>query len=1857
MTESIQDAIKQVQKEQEATYAKAGVSSNPSTGSPVSEKLDKGGLNKFLPSVPEFGAAPLGRKTDPTDLSRFMPPPPPTAEQQKAQELERVDWQGLQADIATIGAQKDAGEVKDFKRFADRMVQLIEVAEDPEMVKDLKGLVGLAIHEYGDNLMPHFRANVGQQWVDDNIPEYEGPGFWGKLGGKGLGLVTPVLDWLDMSFQGVAAAGAAAQQAAQDDESVWSALGKGYKEAGKGVANMATFGQIDAFSPDQELVNRFAGEDGRFSFEEAIGNDINVGDFWGSGAIEGTLNLAGEIALDPTTYLGGAGIIKRLGKTIIGVAANQSDEAVKLAVPAIMRRIAEKGTGVLTREERALIQEMLMIHNLDIGLKKAKNLGPDIQGRVKNLPKWDKQNKLNESAREKLHKITKSRIDGLEDVGATGVKQVDRALNRLDRMGQSGVRWMGNTVPGTPTLSKLFKLDKGGAWKPATEIIEDLADVIHTTDDMYADVTKVRSVGDDGKPVVTIIDENTMALGTGPATPNALNAPPDMLALNAGPQPKPGSRAALANAEDMVAVIKQLDAYLSQLSPGQLKDVKKIVDDWDPLTEKLVLATDTQDAVFDIMDHVYRRGGGERVSDGKAFVGGSGGTPTYRPEDGIKGRTVRDSRFRGLDSSGNRKLPPIGPDSNRFGRVIDDAGETIPDRLPVRAGRFADDAADIGTDIERYTGLESFEDFKVVDPGTKEIANGLYTLIDADRTMLGKWMDKYPILKAFGDKFIPRFGLANRFGQYASDAVRTSQVRAHKGVLAKLGEIKSRLDGGLGDQAREAAKDLDVDLDQVLNSAMSDPDAYRQALDDYAGTAIADTLEMLEDVREYIYQGFSEDLQKVLPRYSYNPRVWTEDSKQKIIDAANADPDVKSKLSEAMGFDIKDLDSFTMNSASDDFLKKRTIEPELQDLFEVNKEAARVLERSGLKGMDELYETDLLAAWSARADSALRARIKKDFGDGLSKITGDKGQKLFVWADDTKGLQLGMTKHESSVFGRPAWVDSALDEDVANFFRVVDNPDEFGKFVVAAQEMWASMALLSPAFHVRNMYGNLFNMFLGGMRNPVKWIGKAADYASIERKIMKEVTDNGLSFTAAAKKLNIPEDKVTLLQNARDLNIMSGGQMDDILDNTAAPRAYRIDKRLAVRSRNAGTIMEGNARMAAFIQRVELGDSFNDAANHVKKFLFDYDDLTRFERKLRTKYARFYTFTRKNTALQMSILADNPGKVAALIDVQEELTDQLVGFVMGSDTGDSEGNWAPPWAQAALMGWRGGNLVGVDSPWTGAMETIEGIAALGTIPITIAGLDDEMPEGIKNALFYGDLSDQFNRAFSITSGFGPAMVQFAAGELTGTSTFTGQAHEDMRQNSLFRALSAINPFFARGVSFAEDLGWNGTSLLQNVDKIEEVRRDADRAITEAESKGRSTRGLKTGAEAVAEFTGKGERDNKRSMWLNWAMGLNVYPGEAANRQAEYVLKSALDDMYEDLGGYNIPTVAEMKKEGKLANTNAALQAIAYADPSNDAQLDTIQELLGKELFEVFIGEVPKKGTDIFADEEWNTTLARIQSKVTAWEYHFGRTIDSEAYAQIVQRSEMGLSGVELEEMGYEDPTRTSSVFIESEGSVAATLAENANNMKRLAEAGGFNVDDLYSTRLSNIQRALQDGAEVGMTWQEVTEWWVQNKWSRTVSGTVFGDDAINMFTDGSRSTRDEQREQTNAWQFSMELDAVFMLTQGRLPTLDEKEYYLFLTQMNVGDQKYNISMGNVPGWYTRRRSIPGAKNIQSKQQQADDAVSESMSHRLGIDGPFQGRYDRTPDAVTGPGIPGGYNRFEGPSPVMVPERFTRAFTD
>ena len=77
--------------------------------------------------------------------------------------------------------------------------------------------------------------------------------------------------------------------------------------------------------------------------------------------------------------------------------------------------------------------------------------------------------------------------------------------------------------------------------------------------------------------------------------------------------------------------------------------------------------------------------------------------------------------------------------------------------------------------------------------------------------------------------------------------------------------------------------------------------------------------------------------------------------------------------------------------------------------------------------------------------------------------------------------------------------------------------------------------------------------------------------------------------------------------------------------------------------RKLGDAMETNAKLALFIDQLSKGLSPYDAAQVVKKHLFDYTDLTKAERKLKI-VVPFYTFTRKNLPLQLKTLIERPDK-------------------------------------------------------------------------------------------------------------------------------------------------------------------------------------------------------------------------------------------------------------------------------------------------------------------------------------------------------------------------------------------------------------------------------------------------------------------------------------------------------------------------------------------------------------------------------------------------------------------------------------
>ncbi len=81
---------------------------------------------------------------------------------------------------------------------------------------------------------------------------------------------------------------------------------------------------------------------------------------------------------------------------------------------------------------------------------------------------------------------------------------------------------------------------------------------------------------------------------------------------------------------------------------------------------------------------------------------------------------------------------------------------------------------------------------------------------------------------------------------------------------------------------------------------------------------------------------------------------------------------------------------------------------------------------------------------------------------------------------------------------------------------------------------------------------------------------------------------------------------------------------------------------------------EHNARGAHFIQRIIEGDTAEQAAMSTKKHLFDYSELTDFEKSVMREVIPFYTWLRKNIPLQMEMVLRRPDKYANIGKLYKE---------------------------------------------------------------------------------------------------------------------------------------------------------------------------------------------------------------------------------------------------------------------------------------------------------------------------------------------------------------------------------------------------------------------------------------------------------------------------------------------------------------------------------------------------------------------------------------------------------------------------
>jgi hypothetical protein len=228
-------------------------------------------------------------------------------------------------------------------------------------------------------------------------------------------------------------------------------------------------------------------------------------------------------------------------------------------------------------------------------------------------------------------------------------------------------------------------------------------------------------------------------------------------------------------------------------------------------------------------------------------------------------------------------------------------------------------------------------------------------------------------------------------------------------------------------------------------------------------------------------------------------------------------------------------------------------------------------------------------------------------------------------------------------------------------------------------QIWkTNVTALNPGFHMSNYMSNQFNMYLSvgakALDPQVQMLG-ALSLSKDEAKLSSKFIDVGGKKMSLAdvKRLAV---KHGVLEDNRIFNEASAiaGQSNPLNDlakkltldrsttkaqkaaqllNFASPLTSKFAKKgSAFRqewlpytvSRKVGGAVENQGRMTAFIAHLMNGEGASEAAHNTIKFLFDYGDLTDFEKNVMKRIVPFYTWMRKNIPLQVEQLFKQPEK-------------------------------------------------------------------------------------------------------------------------------------------------------------------------------------------------------------------------------------------------------------------------------------------------------------------------------------------------------------------------------------------------------------------------------------------------------------------------------------------------------------------------------------------------------------------------------------------------------------------------------------
>ena len=298
----------------------------------------------------------------------------------------------------------------------------------------------------------------------------------------------------------------------------------------------------------------------------------------------------------------------------------------------------------------------------------------------------------------------------------------------------------------------------------------------------------------------------------------------------------------------------------------------------------------------------------------------------------------------------------------------------------------------------------------------------------------------------------------------------------------------------------------------------------------------------------------------------------------------------------------------------------------------------------------EFFQSNPAMAYAQRGLASAKAVTAKEFLNETAKkffVNAEKAPLGYV--ESTNPILNGLKANPEVVRAIDQYIEGIKPQELKLLVRGYDK----------ALSWWKAQVLISPSYHLRNTISNYWNNWLAGVKNPISYVkaraiqgGKKLDDVLIRsdagevltrRQVLKEVKETrvmGKGWYGADITTALGDETSKIRAAAKKTTNLMPWKQENILFKT---------------NRAVGQAIEDNARIAHFIEMRQKGMSVEDAARSVKKFLFDYEDLSKFEKVVLKRIFPFYTWTRKNIPIQLENIITQPEKFAAVPKVIQQI--------------------------------------------------------------------------------------------------------------------------------------------------------------------------------------------------------------------------------------------------------------------------------------------------------------------------------------------------------------------------------------------------------------------------------------------------------------------------------------------------------------------------------------------------------------------------------------------------------------------------